>query len=165
MKNILILALLLFTAHASFSQIETGITGGYLNVKAEGADDGQSGFYGGFYAEFSLSNSFKFQPELLYGNAGDENLLYLPVMLKYYVGGSDVNIQVGPQATYIFNSSNNDDVEFKDQLGLDLGVGVGYDILHNIYVRARYGFKIAQQSETFSSADFNTFMVGLAIGL
>ena len=86
-------------------------------------------------------------------------------MLKYYVGGSDVNIQVGPQATYIFNSSNNDDVAFKDQLGLDLGVGVGYDILHNIYVRARYGFKIAQQSETFSSADFNTFMVGLAIGL
>ncbi len=165
MKNILILAILIFTAQISFSQVETGITGGYLNVTADGSDEGESGFYGGFYAEFSFSNSFKFQPELLYGNAGDENLLYLPVMLKYYVGGSDLNIQAGPQATYFFDDSNIDDVEFKDQLGLDLAVGIGYDILHNIYVQARYGFKIAQNNETFSSADFNSLMIGLSIGL
>ena len=165
MKKLLLLAILLLGFQNLFAQTEAGITGGYLNVTADGADEGESGFYAGLYAELSFSNSLKLQPELLYGNVSDNNLLYLPVMLKYYVAGSDLNIQAGPQATYLFNDSDDDNIEFKDQLGLDLGVGVGYDIFHNIYVHARYGFKIAQGSDTFSSADFNSFMVGLSVGL
>ena len=165
MKKLLLLAILLLGFQSVFSQAEFGISGGYLNVTADGADEGESGFYAGLYAELSFSNSLKLQPELLYGNVSDNNLLYLPVMLKYYVAGTDLNIQAGPQATYLFNDSDDDNIEFKDQLGLDLGVGVGYDIFHNIYVHARYGFKIAQESDTFSSADFNSFMVGLSVGL
>ncbi|WP_073151385.1 outer membrane beta-barrel protein [Mesonia phycicola] len=165
MKKILFIAFVFVTIQSAFSQgeIEVGITGGYLNVTANDADEGNSGFYAGLYSEISLTNSLKVQPELLYGNIEDQNLLYLPVVLKYYVAHSDLNLQAGPQATYLFKGDN--DLEFKDQLGLDLTVGVGYDIFHNIYINARYGFKIAQNDETFSSADFNTFMVGLSIGL
>lgn len=164
MKKLLLLAIIAFTTQFTFAQFEVGITGGYLNVTGEGDNEDESGFYGGLYTELSFSNSFKLQPELLYGHAGETNFFYLPVMLKYYVGGSDFNLQVGPQATYFFG--DNIDGDFTDQLGLDLGVGVGYDILHNIFIEARYGFKIAEQSETFSSvADFNTLMIGLAIGL
>jgi outer membrane protein W len=165
MKKLIVLALFLFSMNSAFSQAEFGITGGYLNVKADGADEGLSGFYGGVYTELEFTSSFKLQPALLYGNVEDSNLLYLPVMLKYYVGGSDLNIQAGPQATYLFNETDADNVEFKDQLGLDFGVGVGYDLFHNVFIEARYGFKIAQNSETFASADFNTLMIGLGIGI
>jgi opacity protein-like surface antigen len=165
MKKLIVLALFLFSMNSAFSQAEFGITGGYLNVKADGADEGLSGFYGGVYTELEFTSSFKLQPALLYGNVEDSNLLYLPVMLKYYVGGSDLNIQAGPQATYLFNENDDDNVEFKDQLGLDFGVGVGYDLFHNVFIEARYGFKIAQNSETFASADFNTLMIGLGIGI
>ena len=165
MKKILLVAFLFLGFQTAFSQTEFGLSGGYVNITADGADDGESGFYAGLYAEFEFTNSFKLQPELLYAKASDNNLLYLPVMLKYYVAGTDLNIQAGPQATYLFNDEQDSNIDFKDQLGLDLGVGVGYDIFHNIYVSARYGFKIAQESDTFSSADFNTFMVGLSVGL
>lgn len=161
-----ILGLGLIVACFQFAQAQTteaGITGGYLNVSPDGNSDGESGFYAGLYTEFNLSNTFKFQPSLLYGKAGDTNLLYLPVMLQYYVANTDLHVQAGPQATYIFDAGEN--AEFKDKLGLDLSVGLGYDIFYDIFIEARYGFKIAENSGTFRSANFNTFTVGLGIGL
>lgn len=162
----LLLSFSIILAAFQFAQAQTteiGITGGYLNVSPDGDSDGESGFYAGLYSEFHLSNTFKFQPGLIYGKAGDTNLMYLPVMLQYYVANTDLHLQAGPQATYIFESDGN--AEFKDKLGLDMAVGVGYDIFHHIFIEARYGFKIAENSDTFRSANFNTFTIGLGIGL
>ena len=161
MKKI-VLAALIFVAFCGISyaqSIQTGISGGYLNVEANNNDE--NGFYAGLYIEAPLSNSFALKPSLLYGNVSDNNLLYFPVVLKYYLL-SNLSVQAGPQATYIFDIPNSD---FKDRLGLDLSIGAGLKLLKDFTVSLDYGFKIAKNSETFQSSDFNSLMIGLSLDL
>jgi len=54
MKKLLLVAFLFLGFQNIFAQTEAGITGGYLNVTADGADEGESGFYAGLYAEPTL---------------------------------------------------------------------------------------------------------------
>jgi len=154
MKKLLLLAA--FAVCAQFTNAQVGITGGYLSVKNDGATEGSSGFYAGIYSDLDISESFHFQPSLLYGNAKDTNFLYVPLMFKYYVA------KLGPQGTVILEDLG----DFKNQVGLDLSVGVGFDIFYNVFVEARYAFKLINEDVAgIESTNFNTFMVGLGIGL
>jgi len=160
MKKILLLVA--FAIATQFANAQVGITGGYLNVKTDGANEGASGFYAGIYSDLDISQSFHFQPSLLYGNAEDTNFLYVPLMFKYYVANTDLNIQLGPQGTVILEDLG----DFKNQVGLDLAVGAGFDLFHNVFIEARYAFKLVNEDVAgVGSTNFNTFMVGLGIGL
>ncbi|MDT0293846.1 outer membrane beta-barrel protein [Mesonia ostreae] len=158
-KLILIAAVAICT---QFATAQVGITGGYLNVKTENAGEGNSGFYAGFYTDIDITESFHLQPSLLYGNSCDTNFIYVPLMFKYYVANTDLNIQAGPQGTVILEDLG----DFKNQLGLDLAVGVGFDIFYNIFVEARYAFKLVNEDiARIGSTNFNTLHIGLGIAL
>lgn len=160
MKKLLLLATFAICTH--FATAQVGITGGYLNVKNDGAREASSGFYAGFYADIDIVESFHIQPGLLYGNACGSNALYVPIMFKYYLANTDLNIQVGPQGTLILEDLG----DFKSQIGLDLAVGVGFDIFYNVSVEARYAFKLVNEDIAgIGSTNFNTLMIGLGVAL
>lgn len=160
MKKLILLAA--FAICTQFTNAQVGITGGYLSVKNDGASEGASGFYAGLYSDLDITESFHFQPGLLYGNANSTNFLYVPLMFKYYVARTDLNIQVGPQGTLILEDLG----DFKNQIGLDLAVGVGFDLFHNVFIEARYAFKMVNEDIAgVGSTNFNTLTIGLGIAL
>ena len=174
-------------------ELKFGVTGGLLNsdvdvsLSAFGLIDltdidaiNKTGYYVGAIADIGVTSKFHIQPELTYASAGDLTYVNLPVMIKYYVVPK-LNIQFGPQLSF---SSNVDDIKGLIQdingvvgsdnnlddvintLGVDLGFGVGLDILDNLSAQARYSLELTNRysgplnnSLTIKSANLN---IGIA---
>lgn len=148
------------------AQSKFGVMAGYTNITAKvsyegiSASDSQSGFFIGALADFTVSEKFHVQPELLYANASDTNFLYLPVLAKYMVS-EEFGILVGPQANFIL-----EDVGDVNSFGLDLTFGANYQITENFFAEARYGFEVTNRVSNVSDADgakyrFNTLQIGV----
>ena len=123
--------------------VDFGVTAGFLNVegkvKAEGVtfSGNESGFYIGAVADFTLTDEFHIQPELVYASVDEADAILVPIMAKYYVADK-LNLQAGPQ--FVF--SLEDTPEDFSSIGFHLGAGVGYDITENFFAEARYSFQI-----------------------
>lgn len=152
---------LVFVVDMGFSQANTGVITGYTSIKAKPANDASSGFYAGLYADFPLLKGLDVQPELFYARASSTDFLYLPLLVKVYWPGTDINFQVGPQATYILRDLGGSE----RNLGFDLAVGLSYDLLYNVFVDARYAFKLDAHDENYPPADFSTLTIGLGFSL
>ena len=119
-KTILLLALAFGMYSANAQEISFGAKAG-LNLASVSGDetddlDGRTGFHVGAVAEFSLSEKFSLQPELLYSTQGAKfeetafeqgvtargeatvklDYILLPVMAKYYIA-EGLSIEAGPQ--------------------------------------------------------------------
>ena len=141
--------LLLFTALISFcftvnaQESKFGITAGYQSSSFEISGGGvdlstdASGFFLGFFSQFSVSENLSIQPELHYSSVSDDGEsvgdLIIPVMLKFHVS-EKFNLMAGPQFDYL----TEDDTEGIKKFGMGLGLGLGYDISENISIGARY---------------------------
>jgi len=174
MKKVLftLFTALSFTVLQAQGDFKIGVTGGLLNsdvdvsLSALGLVDlgnidaiANTGFYVGAIADIGVSDKFHVQPELTYGSAGDLAYVYLPVMAKYYIV-SKLNVQVGPQFSFstnaddikgviqdingVLGSDNNIDDVIKS-MGVDLGFGVGFDILDNLSAQARYAVELTNR--------------------
>ncbi len=151
-----------------------GITGGLLNTNVDfktgnsllnlvGVNNfakiNSTGFYIGALVDIGVVGNFHIQPELTYGSAEDLSFIYLPVMAKYYVSDK-FHIQAGPQLNF---SSNLDDIKraIRDTeellgtngnvddvlktVGVDIGIGAGFDVLDNLTIQARYSFELTDR--------------------
>ncbi len=130
-KNVLVLLFTVLTAASLSAQKTTfGAKAGlnFANV-VDGTDSelfkSRTGFVGGFYANFGLTNNLSIQPELLYSSQGSkfkidgitkdpssgylfENLkftyktdyLNIPVLLQYKITGG-LYLQAGPQISFL----------------------------------------------------------------
>ena len=108
-KIILTVAAVFALGTASAQDMKFGVKAGYVNANY-GADandgDARSGFYLGGLVDFTISEKFHVQPELLYtmeGNGEDEfdlNFVRIPVMAKYYVADA-FSLQAGPQIAFV----------------------------------------------------------------
>ena len=169
--------LLLFTALISFcftvnaQESKFGITAGYQSSSFEISGDGvdistdASGYFLGFFAQFSVSESLSIQPELQYSSVSDDGEsigdIIIPVMLKFHLSDK-FNFMAGPQFDYI----TEDDTEGVKEFGMGLGLGLGYDISDNISLGARYSFGfdiLDDEGEDVGDASFkiNIFQIGL----
>ncbi|GAA0872215.1 hypothetical protein GCM10009117_13620 [Gangjinia marincola] len=146
-----------------------GLTGGYLNLTSQNetptldTSDSDSGFYVGTFIDLDLTDKIHLQPSLLYGNVNDLNLIYLPVMLKYYLGGTGLNIQAGPQATLLL-----EDIDDLNNFGVDLSVGAAYDIFSSVFIELRYSFELtdrASDSINYDSSTLRTLSLGIGINI
>ncbi|UOB18028.1 porin family protein [Abyssalbus ytuae] len=145
MKKLFFAAILLCAFSAVNAQeIKFGVTAGFANadgkIELDGTDiptDSESGFYIGALADFTLSESFHIQPELLYVNVNEGNALLLPIMAKFYVT-EGLNLQAGPQILFDLEESVDD----YSSVNFDLGIGAGYDINEKFFVEGRYAFQI-----------------------
>ncbi|MDA9302801.1 PorT family protein [bacterium] len=175
--------LLLFTALISFcftvnaQESKFGITAGYQSSSFEVSGDGldlstdASGFFLGFFAQFSVSESLSIQPELHYSSVSDSDNddddesvgdIIIPIMLKFHVSDK-FNLMAGPQFDYI----TEEDTEGIKKFGMGLGLGLGYDFSDNISLGARYsiGFdRLDDEGEDVGDASFkmNILQIGLS---
>ena len=142
MKNLLIIAMIsLFglTIVNAQNNVEFGIKGGVnlADITGDEVDsfDGRTCFHFGVMAEFNISDSFSFQPELLYSCQGSDysetvdlinepaiairkavavngtikvDYLNIPLMAKYYAG-ENFSIEVGPQVGFLLSAKNEYD--------------------------------------------------------
>lgn len=166
MKKLLLVAVIavfgLFNVNA---QSEFGVMAGYANITAKGkymgtsVSQSESGFFIGGVADFTISDQFHIQPEVLYANASDVNFLYIPILAKYMVS-EEFGILAGPQANLILDEVGDGYNSF----GLDLTLGGNYKITDNFFIEARYGFELTNRISEGGS-DFKTSYNTLHIGV
>ena len=153
MKRLLLGIALLFAVGSFAQSVRYGVKAG-INFSTLQGDDfdnasGRYGFAAGFFAQIPLSESLKFQPELLYSGQGikpnslpgsvyaeraELDYLQLPLLLSFNAG--KVYFQVGPQVGLgIWNSFNNETYKNYDISGLG---GIGYQIMDGLSLEARY---------------------------
>ncbi len=151
------------------SEMKFGVKGGYINSNFAGdADtDAASNFYIGGLVDFTISEKFHVQPELLYSMEGADNeetglnFVRIPVMAKYYVA-EGFNLQAGPQFGFV---AGGDAV--KDSLksfDYGLGFGAGYELTTGLFFDARYNLGLADLNDTGSDAKITTTSFQLGLG-
>ena len=137
------ISLVSFCFMVNAQESKFGITAGYQSSSFEISGGGvdlstdASGFFLGFFSQFSVSENLSIQPELHYSSVSDDGEsvgdLIIPVMLKFHVS-EKFNLMAGPQFDYLIE----DDTEGIKKFGMGLGLGLGYDISENISIGARY---------------------------
>lgn len=159
MKKLIFLSVFTIMATVSMTAQETrfGVNAGYTNVSANvkssiadiDIDESESGFYVGLVVERRIVDLLGLQAELNYVNIDETSTLSLPVVGKLYVGGSDFNVQAGPQISYVLEDSIDGVTNF-----IFSGVaGLGYDIGDNFFIQARYAFQINNSITGAASSD------------
>ena len=122
------------------------------NIIGENVDgfEQTTGFHAGISSEFSFSEYFSSQVEILYSTKGTvaSNLeitmdyLSLPVMIKVYPI-EPLSLDIGPEFSYLLNNTvtqNGIDVDPYNYEDLDVGllVGLTYKTSIDLYIQARY---------------------------
>ncbi|WP_417370080.1 outer membrane beta-barrel protein [Gelidibacter japonicus] len=163
--------LMLMAAFAAFglanvnAQSQFGVMAGYANISEKASYDGvsasqaESGFFVGVVGDFTVSEKFHIQPEVLYANVSESNFLYIPVLVKYMVS-EEFGILAGPQANLILEDMPSG----VNSLGVDLTFGGNYKITQNFFLEARYGFELTNRVNDSSlgvKGRFNTLHVGV----
>lgn len=166
MKKIFLFAAVVVFGWSSINaQSSFGVMAGYTNITAKAKMSGvsvsqsESGFFIGGVADFTVSNKFHVQPEVLYANASETNFLYIPILAKYMVS-EEFGILAGPQANIILE----DTMDGFNSFGIDLTFGGNYKVTKNFFLEARYGFELTNRISEGGSdlkGSYNTLHVGV----
>lgn len=168
-KVILITALSIFGITGLNAQTSFGVTGGLasISIKVESSfmgssfsvSDSEIGFYIGGFADFTMSESLHIQPGINYTSVKELSQIYVPIMAKYYFGDIGIYAQAGPQIRYVLEEQ----AENYTNLGIDLGIGAGYDITEELFVEIRYAFQLNDHytGSGDASAKYNTLNLGV----
>ncbi len=138
-----------------------GFTSGAAKIKSQGlsASNSESGFHIGFFGDFNVSENFNIQPQIMYTNIEEVNLLQVPVLGKFSVG-DDFNLLVGPQITYTMEEVAPDYTKFN----IGLSFGASYDIKENLFVQANYSAQLNNyytgSQDLKSRINFLNFSIG-----
>ena len=169
MKKIILLAVVMFTFSLGYAQqfgIKTGFNSTSISftILDESDSEGFNGFYVGLLGDFELSDELHLQPELLYVMIFDDgensSFINLPIMFKYYIA-EGFNVQLGPQINYLLEESIDD----FSNLGIDLAIGLGYDINDNFFVDARYSYNLNNRYTGEGSDDFSVRYNAIQVGV
>lgn len=139
--TVLISAFISFNTNAQ-SHVDFGLKGG-LNItffQVNEANFGPNtetevGYYGGVFADFYVSESFSFQPELLYIGLGDFKFLNAPLYAKYEVA-HNLDILLGPSLNYFFDFFTN---KFKVRGDVSMAYNITDDL--DIHIKYTLGFE------------------------
>ena len=200
MKKIIILAIGLFAATAASAQIKLGVKAG-LNVpdiiKGDGNNDFDTkvnpGFNAGVTLDIPLITGLAFTPELLYATKGYKattafgeftqttHFIDIPILASINLGGSGLNLVVGPQVSFLTKTNNkfengfgtvqettieNDSDRFKKSLLGGL-IGFRYDINSQFDIHGRYALDFQKNNEDGSSQtpEFRNQVFSIGVGL
>jgi hypothetical protein len=153
MKKFLLLAVVtvLGFTNVNAQEIKFGAKGG-LNFASISGDNTKgigavTAFNFGVLSEIPISDTFSFQPELMYSGQGygfNDNTIALsylniPLMGKYYLT-KGLSIEAGPQIGFLL-SAKNENTDVKDSFNtFDFGVnfGLGYKFDNGLNFGVRY---------------------------
>ena len=98
-----------------------------------------------------------------YASYAESSYLQIPVLLNYYLGDSGLNIQAGPQFTYILEDLGffKDDI---NKLNIGAGAGLGYDFTENLFLEARYIFQLNDYFKIDNAPKIKTNYLNLGFG-
>ncbi|WP_228236854.1 outer membrane beta-barrel protein [Allomuricauda sp. M10] len=165
-KKLTLTIIVFSVAFCCYSQNATfGVSGGLLNGSGKVKDDSSSasssdtGFYLGLYSKIYLNEKISLIPEADYGNLNDSSFGFLSARLGYYIAPK-FYFQGGPQITYLFDALTDD----VSKTGLDVSLGLGYEITDKFHVQARYSFEVSNRvknTETDLTAKLNWLHIGI----
>jgi hypothetical protein len=155
-KSIFAVIVCLTLSIGNAQDITFGVKAGVnlANTHASGSEenlDGITSFHFGCTVEFSISETFSIQPELLYSAQGsvDEdyvlnlNYINLPIIAKFYVS-EGLSLEAGPQIGFLVKAEVEFDdlsVDIKDEFkSIDFGFnfGTAYKLESGLNFAARY---------------------------
>jgi opacity protein-like surface antigen len=158
MKKIILLAVVVFVTTTSIAQVSAGLKVGTSFANVENAAKGikatssnRTAFALGGYVNFSVTDKFKLQPELLYqgmgGSFGDvtfkSEYVNIPVLAQYAVT-NNFKLEAGPQFGILLSSkSAGEDIKdaFKSS-DFQLLIGASINVTDAIGIGARYGMSM-----------------------
>lgn len=147
--------------------IKFGVKAG-LNFTTFGRDSdatGKTGFYVGGLADFTITDIFHIQPELLYSNEGAEDAkldyIRIPIMAKYYVY-QGLSIQAGPEIAFKIAAEDDFLDETTKSIDFALGIGAGYELPNGLFFDLRYNAGLTNINDTDTGFDVNN--TGFQIG-
>lgn len=150
------------------SDMKFGVKAGYssTNFTGDADTDPRGGFYIGGLVDFTVSEKFHVQPELMYSTEGASDdagidYLRLPIMAKYYVM-EGLSLQAGPEIAFKIAAQEDLLDEATKSLDFGLGFGAGYELSNGLMFDARYNLGLANISDV-DGFDFGN--AGLQIGL
>lgn len=202
MKKILILAAGLFIAGAVHAQspIRLGVKAG-LNIPNIIKDDGNNdfstkvnpGFNAGVTLDINLIKGLAFTPELLYSTKGYKvertfgtftqttHFIDIPILATINLGGSGLNLVVGPQVSFLTSTKNKfqsgfdttveqeyneDSDKFKKSLVGGL-IGFRYDINDKFDIHGRYALDFQKNNEdgTKQTPEYKNQVFSIGLGV
>ena len=140
-----------FKAGADFASLR-------LEFEGENVSTSETGFYIGAFAEIGVSESFTFQPEVLYVSVEDLDQIAIPLMAKFAVS-EEFNILVGPSLGIILDTE-----EGMKSFNFGAEAGVAYDFTQDFFVEARYNLGLANLLEDAPSG-YSVKLSGFFVGL
>ncbi|MEM8939823.1 MAG: porin family protein [Bacteroidota bacterium] len=186
MKKASFTFIFLFINFISFSQfnVELGLKGG-LNVSYNNIDDFDTesitSYHAGVFGSLKLGK-IGIQPEILFSDQGAEvdfgplgesdiELLYInvPIMGKYYLI-EGVNLQFGPQLSFLLDSELDDTGIELETTDTDFGLafGAGWDAPFGLKVDARFILGLTDINDSsdidFSQVDIQNRNFQLSVG-
>ncbi len=167
MKNNLsfygICIILFWSTSVAAQDVNFGLKAGlnFANIYGDDSDGNmKAGLVVGGLAKFAVTETFAFQPEILYsqqGTKGEEDgasvkfkndYLMIPLMAKMYVS-PDFNIQIGPQIGFLLSAkikgesggveASVDVKELYKKTDFGINAGVEYESEIGVLVNARFG--------------------------
>lgn len=177
MKKVLLLLVLICGVSAAQAQIKFGVKAGANFADLDGITldtKMRTGFHFGAVLEVKLPGSLALQPELLYSSQGAKvnsaafddiqyDYLTVPVMVKYYLIKDIINIELGPQFSFLVN----DNVDFADSNTFDFAAagGVGIDLGDHLFLQGRYVLGLTSAStDALRNADTKNKVIQLSVG-
>lgn len=189
MKKVFLMAVLLSAGIYSQAQIKYGVKAGANFYKVTGDEDFEAsrktkvGLAGGAFVNFSLSETFSVQPELLYSQEGNKqkegdesanlklNYINIPVLLQYNASG--FYGETGPQVGFLTSAKikyemggEEETTDVKDafkSINFSWAVGLGYRLSNGLGIGARYNIGISNIVDAEgASAKSSGFHIGLS---
>lgn len=171
-------AFVMIIASVNAQEVSFGVKVGpnFANIGGDADGDMKVGFHIGGVANFMLSETFAFAPELLFSAQGAKdgdvkiNLSYInvPLLAKLYVS-EGFNVHAGPYVGFLLGAKvKADDVEvdIKDEMkGLDFGLdfGAGYELESGLNFGVRYNLGLANIADEEDYKESNQ-VIQLSVG-
>lgn len=168
MKQLLfsVLAVCMFTVGQA-QEITFGMKAGvnFSNFTVnEGSFDGRTGFYVGALVDWSFSETFHLQPEVLFSQEGasDASLSYIriPIMAKYYIM-EGLSLLTGPSIAFKIAAEDDFVDEITKSMDIGFGIGAAYEMPMGLFFDARYNIGVANISELGGDIKNSNFQIGV----
>ena len=130
--------------------VKAGVNFSTINGDDVGDVDGRTGFHIGVLYHLGITETFAFQPELLYSlkGADDFELNYIDIpLLGHFHITEELTVHAGPQLSLL--AGNGDNVNDDQIKSFDFGVAAGttYRLESGLFFTARYNLGVSNIGE------------------
>ncbi|SCY64600.1 porin family protein [Flavobacterium caeni] len=170
-----LLFILLLCATTAQAQLRFGIKAGANFADLDGITldtKMRTGFHFGALLELDLPGPLAIQPELVYSSQGAKvnaaafddiqyDYLTVPVALKLYLIPSVLNVELGPQFSFLVNDNNAFNPGDSSSFDFAALGGLGLDLGNHLFLQGRYVLGLTDAS---SNADVKNKVIQLSVG-